>query len=198
MSLRTSPRNRDDWPLGLWVFVPLALNALLYLAYRDWSLWCFRWVEWTGGEGPVTALRGLVRGLPTPPDWVRYSLASGLWIFGVVSFLCLVWSREGHPAPRSLRAWITGVLLLCLGSEALQALSLIPGTADWNDVAAYSIGAALALWRAQAGRPLKSKGILSRPQSCSALLVLFALLLATGAIYEGAMTELVAHVGLYR
>ncbi len=180
------------------VALPLVLNALLYLAYRDWSLWCFRWVEWTGGEVQIGALRGWARGLSTPPEWVRFSLASGLWMFGVVSFLTLSWDSNLASGRKSLALWIASLLTICVGSEAFQALNWIPGTADWSDVCAYILGAALAVAFAKL-RPLGTPARNGPPAAlASSLLVAFAFCLATGAIYEGAMKELVAHVGLYK
>lgn len=196
MSHRSSQQKRSIPRLVMLVFVPLALNALLYLTYRDWSLWCFRWVEFGGSEDLIVGLRDLGRALPLPPEWVRYSLASGLWIFGVVSFLHMTFG----PHSRAKAGWIVGILATCVGSEVLQWLELIPGTADRIDVLAYLLGtlAASALaWRlslAEGRLPLPGGrvAVQDRPHLAAASLVGFALLLATGAIYEGAMAELVA------
>lgn len=202
MSFRNSPKIQYRRRIAILVALPLTLNALLYLAYRDWSLWCFRWVEWSHAEASIGVLRDTARALPTPPEWVRFSLASGFWIFGVVSFLLLTWSPSRIATRRPLSLWVGGLLAICVGSEALQALSWIPGTADWSDVLAYGIGGSLALCTAGAFPRFGSANELSRPNrsahAASFALVAFALFLATGAIYEGAMAELVADSGLYK
>ncbi|MFT4709278.1 MAG: hypothetical protein ACI8Q9_000397 [Planctomycetota bacterium] len=188
MSHRNRTQKRSIPRMVMLVFVPLALNALLYLTYRDWSLWCFRWVEFGGSEDLIVALRDLGRALPLPPEWVRYSLASGLWIFGVVSFLHMTFG----PRSRAKSLWILSILAICIGSEVLQWASIIPGTADSIDALAYLLGTlAATIWalRIDLAEP---KLPVTRPHFAAASLVGFALLLATGAIYEGAMAELVA------
>ena len=192
MSHRNSPQKHSIPRLVTLVFVPLALNALLYLTYRDWSLWCFRWVEFGGFEDLVVGLRDLGRALPLPPEWVRYSLASGLWIFGVVSFLQMTFG----PRSRAQACWILGILALCTGSEVLQWLEVLPGTADTIDVLAYVLGTlAASFWAPRLNSTevrLPANYAKARPHLAAAGLVGFALLLATGAIYEGAVAELVA------
>lgn len=177
-----------------WVLLPLGANALLYLAYRDWSLWCFRWVEWGHASGPVRALRAAAARAGDPGEFVRFSLASGLWILGVTSFLGLVWRRFPEVGRRRLGLWIAWVLCLCLGSELFQSQHWIPGTADWNDVLAYSLGCALGYlrfgwtrWQPKSWRsPAAPEWSEPRGHLASLLLVGGALLLATGAIFEGA------------
>lgn len=170
-----------------WVALPITGNALLYLAYRDWSLWCFRWVEWGGATGAVKGLRYLAAQAGDPGNFVRYSLASGLWILGVTSFLLLVWRPLKAPR-RELVGWIFLILLLCIGSEAAQATGAIPGTADWSDVLAYALGTAVAILRfGRADVSLRAWPTTSLQAHLASLaLVGGALLLATGAIFRGA------------
>ena len=180
--------------LATWVALPLTGNALLYLAYRDWSLWCFRWVEWTGGTAAVAQLRQAAAAAGDPGEFVRFSLASGLWILGVTSFLLLVWrplgakdERQGPSRPE-LTGWILAILAVCIGSEAAQAAGVIPGTADWSDVLAYTMGVALAILRfGRADFSLRAWPATPRQAHTASLtLVSCALLLATGAIFHGA------------
>lgn len=175
-----------------WVALPIAGNALLYLTYRDWSLWCFRWVEWGGTTGLVKSLRSAAASLGDPGEFVRFSLASGLWILGVTSFLLLVWRPLGKPADASrgtqLYGWIFAILLLCIGSEAAQATGVIPGTADWGDVLAYVAGTSIACLRfGRTDFSLRAWPTTSlQAHLASVLVVGGALLLATGAIFRGA------------
>lgn len=178
-----------------WVALPLSGNALLYLAYRDWSLWCFRWVESSGGLGAVKLLRRAATEAGDPGEFVRFSLASGLWIFGVTSFLYLVWrpleKKTNNPlkSPKSmLSGWVFGIVFLCIASEAAQAVHAIPGTADWSDVLAYLTGSALAYLRfGRADFSLRAWPVTPRQaHAASMALVSAALLLATGAIFHGA------------
>lgn len=171
-----------------WIWIPLALNAVLYLTWRDWSLWCFRWVEWGQAEGVVRAWRSLVGGLGTPPDFVRFSLASGLWIFGVANALLWIFGAAGR-GPRG-RALVLGLWLACVATEGAQALGWLIGTADWSDVLAYSAGVTgafvLAAFHALGGRSSFEAQLWERfggraPALHSALYVGGALLLATGA-----------------
>jgi len=167
----------------LWIWAPVALNALLYLTYRDWNLWCFRWVEWLGASAPVRAWRGFAGEFGTPPEFVRYSLASGLWLLGVGCALLWIWG----PTRRGFG--LLGALLLgCWATEAAQAAGLMVGTADWSDVFAYAAGAVGAALRF--GRPDRARGRndqaaggrIAAPHLASLAFVGGALLLATGAV----------------
>lgn len=166
----------------LWIWVPVALNALLYLTWRDWSLWCFRWVEWAGASGPVRAWRGFAGELGTPPEFVRFSLASGLWLLGVGCALLWIWG----PTRRGFG--LLGALLLgCWATEAAQAAGLLVGTADWSDVLAYGAGAAVAVLRCGPRRAAEEgarphRRLLASPNVASLAFVGGALLLATGAV----------------
>lgn len=185
----------------LLIWVPLALNALLYLTWRHWSLWCFRWVEWGHSTEVVQAWRGFAHSLGTPPEFVRFSLASGLWIFGVCNALLSIWSRAPSPSQRRLGQGLCIALLVgCLATEAAQSQDWMVGTADWNDVLAYVTGAGLAFLiadRAWGTQPAPSAAGVERlaatrwdrlartsPHVLSTLIVGSALLLATGA-YPG-------------
>jgi len=172
--------------LAAWTGLPLAANALCYLTWRDESLWCFRWVEALGAEAPVAALRQAAAGLGDPGEFVRFSLASGLWILGVTSFLVLV-LRERR---RDLFAWSGSLLLLCLASEALQAVGRIPGTADPADALAYVGGFLLALRLHHDPAVAPAATPVVRAHLACTGVVAGALLLATGAIYRGALDEL--------
>ena len=185
----------------LLIWVPLALNALLYLTWRDWSLWCFRWVEWGQATEVVRAWRGFAGNLGTPPEFVRFSLASGLWIFGVSNALLSIWRRAPRPGQRRLGQTLCLALLAgCIATEAAQAQNWMVSTADWNDVLAYVGGVGLAFFIAE--RAWGTQRVLATPDSerrpasrwdrlmrtsphvLSTLIVGSALLLATGA-YPG-------------
>lgn len=157
------------------IWIPLALNALCYLSWRDWSLWCFRWVELGHVEGPIRAWRGFIGAFGTPPEFVRFSLASGLWLFGVANALLWIWSGS---ARRHGQLLVLGLLALCWSTEAAQALGLMVGTADWSDVIAYGLGAGSALAIAEGQRERAHFS----PRLLSCAYVGGSLLLATGAV----------------
>jgi hypothetical protein len=76
--------------------------------------------------------------LQSSPEWVRFNLPDGLWIFALVLSLHLVWADEDDRKTRYRLA--AGVLFASIGSEILQAMAWIGGTGDPRDAFAYAVG----------------------------------------------------------
>lgn len=71
-----------------------------------------------------------------PPDWFKYSLPDGLWLYALLSAIIFIWKRKFS---RQLFRWLLLAISLSFFSEVLQAYKVIPGTFDPNDLIAYSI-----------------------------------------------------------
>lgn len=71
-----------------------------------------------------------------PPKWVLYNLPDGLWFYSLISAITFIW--QGNLSKYFL-GWFFFVVIAAYLSEFFQALHLIPGTFDWNDILAYSL-----------------------------------------------------------
>lgn len=70
------------------------------------------------------------------PKWVVYNLPDGLWLYSFLMWLILIWHRQKN---RESFIWYGLLTALAFGSELLQKYSLIQGTFDTSDMAAYFI-----------------------------------------------------------
>ena len=123
------------------VFLPLWLGALIYVGWRSTSLRLFGWLEHAGVLELALAWRTWVKTWPyTLPEWVRYSLPDGLWLFAYLSCLRWIWRKDWR------RGWLWFVISvgLAVGTELAQALHWLPGTFDIIDVLVYVLAALFA------------------------------------------------------
>ena len=71
------------------------------------------------------------------PNWVRFSLPDGLWLFSFISLILITWKNEINS---SNLFWLIGLPIIALLSEIGQSISIVPGTFDWIDIAMYLFG----------------------------------------------------------
>lgn len=113
---------------------------------RPPALLVFDWVRALGLGPAVQAAREPLKPLAAAcPEWLLYSLPDALWTYALTASMGWIWAGRWKGS-----AWIwiaLGVLIGC-GGEALQALGLLPGTADPVDVLLCGLAGALALLRA--------------------------------------------------
>jgi hypothetical protein len=69
-----------------------------------------------------------------PPDWIKYNLPDGLWLYALSSMLLFIW-KENFSV--NFMAWLFFVIIAAFLSEFLQAYNIIPGTFDFKDLLAY-------------------------------------------------------------
>lgn len=89
------------------------------------------------------------------PRWIIFSLPQALWSYALLSFCAEVW-RGAEGGGRQRRTWIAAALLVIFGSEAGQALSLVPGVFDLNDIYGCIGACSCALWRLSREQERKS------------------------------------------
>lgn len=69
-----------------------------------------------------------------PPDWIKYNLQDGLWLYALLSAIIIIWEEKFS---LDLIIWLFLALLLTILSELMQAYNFIPGTFDFYDLIAY-------------------------------------------------------------
>lgn len=102
---------------------------------RDKSLVMFNWVEYLGLLEYLDCLR---KGFNTSawPQWVVFSLPSGLWVSSYIFFMHLLWT-DGNKKARYV--WTLCLPFVAITSEILQKYGVCPGTFDFCDILFYTI-----------------------------------------------------------
>lgn len=124
------------------VLAPLLLGGMIYLLWRSHSLLMFAWFHSLGLSAPLDACRAVAA--PTAalfPATVLYSLPDALWVFSFSSFLGFVWI---HQSRRTAILWMLLPPTLAIGGEIGQALHIVPGTFDTEDLIFCGIAAIVA------------------------------------------------------
>jgi hypothetical protein len=122
----------------LYVFAPTALGASIYLLFRSPNLVVFRWLDAVGLRDAVMTWRTSVSDVHLP-EWLLYSAPDGLWVFATTSWIIHIW-RGKPPWP-----WLLSGVALGVGSELGQAMGIVPGTYQHEDIVVYVAGFLLAL-----------------------------------------------------
>jgi len=119
-------------------FSTLLLGGMLYISFRIESLRMFSWFNTINVSKAIFKIREYTLYYEsTVPDWVKFSLPDGLWLFSFISFILITWKNEINS---SNLFWLIGLPLVALLSEIGQSISIIPGTFDWIDLTMYLFG----------------------------------------------------------
>lgn len=126
----------------LHVIVPVAVGALVYLAWRSTDLYVFSWARAIGGMGLVSQLRASAAGFRClVPNSFLFSAPDGLWAYGLVASIGLVWGRARN---RAYQAWFWAAVVVAIFPEFCQIFGLVQGTFDISDLIASGVGIILA------------------------------------------------------
>jgi len=119
----------------LFVLAPLFTGGIIYILFRSDKLLMFHWFKIIGAERLIYYLRGndIIRTINIP-NWVRYSLPDGLWIFSYVSLIIIIW---GHKYCTTNIFWIFILPIIAIFSELGQVIGFVPGTFDPCDLFIY-------------------------------------------------------------
>lgn len=110
----------------------LFAGGCVYLTSRSETLLMFVWVEHLGLGMLIDALRVNVEGnIVFSQDWVRFSLPNALWLLAGLMVFDSIW---GDKQTIDKVFWMLTFWGVAMGSEFAQALHLLPGTFDWQDV----------------------------------------------------------------
>jgi len=100
----------------------------------------FHWAALCGLRPALDACRlGLSSAMQWIPEWVRFSLPGGLWLYSFLAMLKILWrgTTSWHQSFWFAIATVSGV-----ASELLQGVGLVAGVFDAVDLSFY-VGAAL-------------------------------------------------------
>ena len=122
----------------LFPFLTILLGGFIYVSFRVESLRMFSWFNSISLYKVIIATRNYTLNYDfLIPDWVKFSLPDGLWLFSFISLILITWKNEINS---SNLFWLIGLPIIALLSEIGQSFSFVPGTFDWIDIAMYLIG----------------------------------------------------------
>lgn len=122
----------------LFPFLTILLGGFIYVSFRVESLRMFSWFNSISLYKVITATRNYTLNYDfLIPDWVKFSLPDGLWLFSFISLILITWKNEINS---SNLFWLIGLPIIALLSEIGQSISIVQGTFDWIDIAMYLIG----------------------------------------------------------
>jgi len=117
---------------------PLLVGGLIYICFRIESLIMFSWFNSISLSKVIIAIRNYTLNYDfLIPDWVKFSLPDGLWLFSFISLILITWKNEINS---SNLFWLIGLPIIALLSEIGQSISIVSGTFDWIDIAMYLTG----------------------------------------------------------
>lgn len=133
--------KRPYWEVGIHVVLPIVLGSLIYVLWRDRSLWVFDWLDALGLTDLTMKLRLAAQPVTAwLPHCVLYCLPDGLWVYALVASMAQIWREQKGVV---CFAWLaTGPVLGC-GGELGQLTGLVPGTFDYTDLMLCLTGAVL-------------------------------------------------------
>ena len=139
-----SPHHRRNIMLA-WALASLLLGTALYLLFRPWT---FEAASWFG----LTDRPSWLADRLSVPDWVRFNLPDGLWLYAFLLSVTALWTGASGKLLPGARPWLAGAIVVALGHEFGQAVGVTSGTFDFADVIAYAVAtiAAHLTWRRQA------------------------------------------------
>lgn len=119
-------------------FLSLFFGGMIYILFRSSNLKMFKWFDKLGMNNVIDTLRinFMVLG-ENVPNWFKYSLPDGLWVFSYVCLLLMIWSDK--KGKESL-FFIFIIPLIAFFSELGQIVNIVPGTFDITDIIFYSLG----------------------------------------------------------
>lgn len=108
------------------VIFPIFLGIIIYFFYRTEDLNIYNWLH----------LQSVSRISYVCPNWLKYNLPDGLWIYSLTTMMIFIWKKKLHL--HSL-GWIFSGLIFAIVIEFGQKFGIIIGTFDWMDLTFYII-----------------------------------------------------------
>lgn len=109
------------------------IGGSIYVAFRTTTLTMFSWFDTLDLTPYISYARSAVSGFSIP-DFLKYCFPDSCWLLSYLLIIDAIYSSE-----ISVLSLISFSLLpiVAVGSEILQAVHLIPGTFDINDMICY-------------------------------------------------------------
>lgn len=119
----------------------LLTGGLIYILFRTSTLKMFSWFDKLGLTETINSARSLTLHFSEIlPNWFKFSLPDGLWIFSYVCLLLLIWRDKGI---RKSIHWTLIIPIIAIISELGQLTNIVPGTFDPVDLTFYLLGTIL-------------------------------------------------------
>lgn len=117
--------------LGI-ALIALLVGCVIYILWRSETLMMFVWFERLGLNNFFESMRNSALGLSISlPNWFLFSLPNALWLFSGLLVFDFIW---GTKVSVSKLLWLSMFCMIAFGAELSQALGLLPGTFDWQDM----------------------------------------------------------------
>lgn len=133
--------SRKSPPIGVVALLPAAailLGGFIYIYLRPSESIFMQWARIARLDGilhlvkPERPISGTVL-----PQWLVYSLPSGLWAFAYSLVISFLWAGKKHWIRYF---WLSTIPLLVFGFEILQLSGTIPGTFSISDLVLGCLG----------------------------------------------------------
>jgi hypothetical protein len=135
--------SMKKWKLIVHVYLPVAIGAIIYIIFRDKSLFVFKWIDLLSLSPAVEYFRisfiSIKEQIPTP---ILYTLPDALWTYSFTYVMGDIWKGV-----KNIWAYLfIGLAPVCgVGGEVFQYFNLVPGTFDINDLIYSFIASVLAI-----------------------------------------------------
>lgn len=124
------------------VFIPIIIGGLIYTLLRVNTLLVFRVYEVLQLDGFIKDLRQVTMQWEIP-DFVKFSLPDGLWVYAFTYFIVSLWKHDESNGKEKY-IFMLLPLLFGIGGELIQIFNNRIGTFDLQDVfislIAYLVG----------------------------------------------------------
>ena len=116
----------------------LLAGGLIYAVFRKSDFVFFQWIDYLGLSNLLIEVREFFSFINfTFPNWIVFSLPSGLWAFAYTFIIVILWYKN-HSFVRYF--WYSSIPLLVFGFEFLQCAKIVPGTFSFGDILSSLIG----------------------------------------------------------
>ena len=109
----------------------MLIGGFTYVLFREKNLLMFSWFNSLGIENLIDFFRNKILFNNLIPNWVKFSLPDGIWIYSLTSLMLIIWNRDMN---KSKYIWLLIGPLLGLSAEFGQLIDIIPGTYDNTDL----------------------------------------------------------------
>lgn len=124
------------------IYLPIIIGGMIYTLFRVDTLLVFKVYEFLHIDRFIANFRESTLALEIP-DFVKYSLPDGLWVYAFTYFLVSIWKFEENTGKEK---YLIMLIPLCLGvgGEVMQIFFSQIGTFDYQDLfislIAYIVG----------------------------------------------------------
>ena len=116
----------------------LSVGGLIYVLCRSETLTMFFWFDYLGLANFIGIMRAGASEISTAlPTWVVFSLPNALWLVSGLLVFEIIW---GSSYSLDKLAWVSLFLIIAVGAEVGQALRVLGGTFDWQDIILMIVG----------------------------------------------------------